>query len=54
MEPAEPVLKNRGYLPLIREDSATHMHGFAVYVKEGLSFTQASSLENAVDSYLCF
>ena len=53
MEPVEPVLKNRGYLPLIREDSATHMHGFAVYVK-GLSFTQASSLENAADSYLCF
>ena len=24
----------RGYLPLIREDSGTHMHGLAVYVKE--------------------
>ena len=23
----------RGYLPLIREDSGTHMHGIAVYVK---------------------
>ena len=25
----------RGYLPLIRKDSGTHMHGLAVYVKEG-------------------
>ena len=23
----------RGYLPLIRKDSSTHMHGVAVYVK---------------------
>ena len=28
----------RGYLPLIRKDSSTHMHGLAVYVKEGLLF----------------
>ena len=26
----------RGYLPLIRNDSTTHMHVLAVYVKEGL------------------
>ena len=26
------------YLPLIRKDSSTHMHGLAVYVKEGLLF----------------
>ena len=26
----------RGYLPLIRKDSSTHMHGLAVYVKAGL------------------
>ena len=26
----------RGYLPLIREDSNTHMHSLAVYAKEGL------------------
>ena len=26
----------RGYLPLIRKDYITHMHGLAVYVKEGL------------------
>ena len=28
-----------GYLPLIQKDSITHMHGLAVYVKEGLLFT---------------
>ena len=26
----------RGYLPLIRKDSMTHVHGLAVYVKEVL------------------
>ena len=26
----------RGYLPLIRKDSSTHMHGLAVYVKDFL------------------
>ena len=25
-----------GYIPLIRKDSSTHMHGLTVYVKEGL------------------
>ena len=29
----------RGYLPLIWKHSSTHMHGLAVYVKEGLPFT---------------
>ena len=29
----------REYLPLIRKDSSTHMHGLTVYVKEGLPFT---------------
>ena len=43
-----------GYLPLIRKDSGTHMHGLAVYVKEGLPFARDSSLENSLDSYLCF
>ena len=43
-----------GYLPLIRKDSSTHMHGLAVYVKEGLTFAQELSLENSADSYLCF
>ena len=41
----------RGYLPLIRKDSVTHMHVLAVYVKEGLPFAWYLSLEN---SYLCF
>ena len=27
-----------GYLPLIQKDSITHMHGLAVYEKEGLPF----------------
>ena len=36
----------RGYLPLIRKDSSTHMHGLAVYVKEGLPFAWDLSLEN--------
>ena len=44
----------RGYLPLIQKDSHTHMHGLAVYVKEGLLFAWDLSLENSADSYLCF
>ena len=36
----------RGYLPLIRKDSSTHIHGPTVYVKEGLPFAQDLSLEN--------
>ena len=38
-----------GYLPLIRKDSITHMHGLAVCVKEGHPFARDLSLEN-----LCF
>ena len=44
----------RSYLPLIRKDFTTHMHGLAVYVKEGLPFAWDLSLENSADSYLCF
>ena len=44
----------RHYLPIIWRDSVTHMHGLAVYVKEGLSFAWNLSLVNSVDSYLCF
>ena len=44
----------RGYLTLIWKDSITHMHGLAVYVKQGLPFAQDLSLENSEDSYLCF
>ena len=44
----------RGYLPLIRKDSSTHMQCLAVYVKEGLPSAWDLSLENSADSYLCF
>ena len=44
----------RGYLPLIRKDFITHMHGLAVYVKEVLPFEWNLSLENSTDSYLRF
>ena len=37
-------------LPLIRMDSVTHVHGLAVYVKEGLPFAWDVSLENSTDS----
>ena len=30
----------RGYLPLIRKDSRTHMDDYTVYVKEGLPFAR--------------
>ena len=36
----------RGCLPLIRKDSGNHMHGLAVYLKEGLPFACHLSLEN--------
>ena len=41
----------RVYLPLIRKDSNTHVHGVAVFVKEGLPFARDLSLENSADSY---
>ena len=44
----------KGYLLLIRKDSSTHMHGLAIYVKEGLSFARDLSLEDSVNSYLYF
>ena len=44
----------RGYLPLIRKDSITHVHCLAIYVKEGLTFAWDLSLENSADSYLRF
>ena len=42
----------RGYLPLIRKDSITHVHGLAVYVKEGLPFAWHLSLVNSADSHV--
>ena len=35
----------RGYLPLIRMDFSTHMHGLAVYVKKELPFARDLSLK---------
>ena len=43
-----------GYLPLIWKDFITHMHGLAVYVKQGLPLAWDLSLENSADFYLCF
>ena len=40
------------YLSLIRKNSVTHMHGLAVYVKEGLPFAGDLSLEDC--RFLCF
>ena len=40
----------RGYLPLIRKNSSTHMHGLAVYVKERLPSAWDVSRENSADS----
>ena len=42
----------RSYLPLIRKDSITHIHGLPVYVKEGLAFARELYLENSADSYV--
>ena len=39
----------RGYLPLIWKDSSTHMHGLAVYMREGLPFVLDLCLENSGD-----
>ena len=44
----------RCYIPLIRKDSTTHIHGLAVYVKEQLPSAWDLTTENFVDSYLCF
>ena len=44
----------RGYLPLTRKNSITHIHGLAVYVKEGLPFARNLSVENSADSYFFF
>ena len=44
----------RGYLPIIRKDSSTHMHGLAVYVKEGFPFPRDLSLEKLCRFLLMF
>ena len=38
---------------LIQNDYITHMHGLAVYVKEGLPLAWDLSLKNSADSYVC-
>ena len=38
------------YLRLMQKDSSTHIHGLAVYVKEGIPFARDLSLENSADS----
>ena len=43
-----------GYIPLICNDSSTHMHDLGVFVKEGLPLGQEISLETFGDSYMCF
>ena len=48
------IYQSEGYLPFIQKDSSTHMHGLAVYEKEGLPVARDVSLENSVDSYLHF
>ena len=35
----------------IQKDNVTHMHGLAVFVKEGHPFAQDLSPENSADSY---
>ena len=45
-----PYFPLRGYLPLIRKDSSTRMHGRAVYVKTGIPFARDLSLKNSADS----
>ena len=42
----------RGYLPLIRKNSITQIHGLPVYVKESLPFARDLSLENSANSYV--
>ena len=45
-------LSVNGYLLLIQKDSNSHMHGLAVYAKEGLLFAWDLSLEKSADSYV--
>ncbi|CAE1168972.1 unnamed protein product [Acanthosepion pharaonis] len=42
-----------GYLPLLRKDSLTHMHGLSVYVKDHIPLARELSLESPDQSYMC-
>ena len=44
----------RGFLPLIRKDSTTHIHGLAAYVKEGLPSVRDLSLKKLCGFLLKF
>ena len=44
----------RGFLPLISNNSATHIHGLSVFLTEGFLFARDVSLKNPVDCWLCF
>ena len=43
-----------GYLPLVREDSPTHMHGLGVYVRDNLPLARICTLEDPNESFMCF
>ena len=44
----------RGYLPLILNDSITHMYGLAVYAKEGHPLARDAYLEDSYGFLLMF
>lgn len=44
----------RGYLPIIRKDSSTFMHGLGVYVRDNLPISRELTLENPDDPFMCF
>lgn len=43
-----------GYLPLIRLDSNTHMHGLGVFVKDSLPIARVPTFEIQGESFMCF
>ena len=43
-----------GYLPLVRKDSSTHMHGLGVYVRDNLPLARIPTLEDPNESFMCF
>ena len=43
-----------GYLPIIRKDSSTHMHGLAVYARETLPISRETHLEKPTEPFMCF
>ena len=43
-----------GYLPIIRKDSNTHMHGLAVYARDTLPISRETHLEKPTEPFMCF